>query len=250
MRILALDIGNSRATIGVFEDDELVAREDVSSKDFVPELIHSFRADLTVISCVSAAHRTTVEALLSSNHAVQLCASHSPVDLHYDYPERLGADRIANVIAARQISPGGAVVVDLGTATHFDICGADGSFYGGPILPGLATMTSLLTARIPHLPQVGISSDVLGECSPVVSRTEHGIQTGCIYGTAGAVERICSEITRQMGPLPVILTGGNARGIAPIVRHDVCDPDLTLRGLYLFGADFQKNCQCMGESTE
>ena len=82
------------------------------------------------------------------------------------------------------------------------------------------------------------------------TESEHGIQTGCIYGTAGAVERICSEITRQMGPLPVILTGGNARGIAPIVRHDVCDPDLTLRGLYLFGADFQKNCQCMGESTE
>ena len=240
MRILALDIGNSRVTIGVFEADRLVGRDDVMCREFAPEMLQAYRADLTVISCVSAAHRDMVAQLLASDRAVELCASHSPVELHYDYPERLGADRIANVLAARELSPGGAVVVDLGTATHFDICGVDGSFYGGPILPGLATMTSLLTARIPHLPHVEVSPGVLADLSVVVPRTENGIQSGCIYGTAGAVERICSEIARQMGTLPVFLTGGNAPVIAPIVRHDACDPDLTLRGLYLFGMQHLK----------
>ena len=232
MRVLTLDIGNSRASFGVFEQDALVERWDVPNTSFVPGMVQTQHVDRIAISCVSKAHRECVAQLQAQCGipVLMLDASVSPVVLHYDCPNRLGSDRIANVLAAHEKSLAGAVVIDLGTATHFDICEADGSFRGGPILPGLETMMTMLTARIPHLPQVDISS----HCSPVVTRTEDGIRAGCLYATAGAVERVCREITAQIGSMPIYLTGGNAPVIAPLVLHDAVDLNLTLRGLYLF----------------
>ena len=239
MHILTLDIGNSRISAALFNQNGILMRNDVPAESILPESLSYENADAIVISCVSAAHRNLTAQLLAQSRipAFELSAAQSPIQLHYDHPERLGADRIANVLAAHALSPQGAIVVDLGTATHFDICDADGSLYAGPILPGLETMHAMLTARIPHLPHTDISTNV----SPIVRCTENGIQAGCIYATAGAIERICREITALQGSMPICLTGGHAQTIAPLVKHDMLDPDLTMRGLYFYGVQSLKN---------
>ena len=228
MRVLAIDIGNTRVSTALYENDSRTRRTDLAVNALSPEIWQKQDAECCAISCVSAAHRDVVSQIVAKG-AFELTAATAAIKLHYDFPERLGTDRISNVIAIHDVSPDGAIVADLGTATHFDICRSDGSFMGGPILPGLETMAQMLATRIPHLPTVTTAS------SPaVVTNTEDGIRAGCLYATAGAIERITAEIRQTTGPLPLYLTGGNADRIAPLVAHSQIIPDLTLRGIYLF----------------
>ncbi len=159
--------------------------------------------------------------------------SELPVVLDVDEPLSVGADRIVNVLAAADAYPGGAIVVDFGTATTFDCITADGRFIGGAIMPGLRTSADQLTRRAAKLP----ATELLVPERVIGRRTEECIQAGVLFGAADAVDgmvrRICAEWPGSGKPR-VIATGGLASFVAQhCTTIEAVDTDLTLRGLRL-----------------
>lgn len=156
-----------------------------------------------------------------------------PVRLDVDEPLSVGADRIANVVAAIESCPGGAIVVDFGTATTFDCVTADRSFIGGAIMPGLRTSADHLIRKASKL----AATELIAPARAIGRRTDDNIRSGVLFGTADAVDgmlrRIRSEWPSNAIP-KVLATGGLASTITPLTAGiDQVDPDLTLRGLRL-----------------
>ena len=141
MQIIAFDIGNTRASIGSFSDGQLDWRRDVSIETLQNDIGAYLQPmpDLCVFSCVSAKALFVLDEIKShiKSPIVNVNPRFAPLTVHYDHPEKLGQDRIANALAASLHSKTGAIVVDLGTATHFDIIDPHGEFWGGPILTGI-----------------------------------------------------------------------------------------------------------------
>lgn len=247
MKILATDIGNSRISMGCFENHVLSWRRDIETSKFIDDinLPVALNPDICVISRVSLPALAAENALRHALHCqiLSVNTADSPLVVRYAHPEKLGHDRIANALGARYHAPEGAIVVDLGTATHFDIVDPEGVFLGGPILLGVEAMVSSLSQRIPHLPEISPDAnfDVISET------TESAIDAGAILGTAGAVEKIVRTITHQLGFKPkIILTGGNAPLLAPHLDYDLWLPDLTLEGLCRYALlvlERDKNCR-------
>lgn len=235
MRLLAIDIGNTRISSAIFSDGILVKRFDAPFSSEQKLASDGERIDACAISRVSRQWPELEAYLSETEHCplFTLSASSVPFEIRYAQPEKLGADRIANMIAVRRYAKHGAIVVDLGTATHFDIVGEDGIFYGGPILAGLETMHQALSMRVPHLPKDGVIADA----HALAFNTADAMNAGALFGTAGAIERITREIRLALGAsLPIVLTGGNATAIADLVAADLIVPNLTLEGIDAFGA--------------
>ena len=141
----------------------------------------------------------------------------------------VGADRIANAIAARALYGTPAIVVDLGTATTFDCISREGAYLGGVIAPGVATSAEELFRRAARLPRVELRrpAHALGRT------TEESLQAGVLWGAAGQVDALVRRLIAEMKGTPVVIaTGGWARIIAPeceTVQH--VDEALTLQGM-------------------
>ena len=235
MHILALDIGNTRASTGYFHDGRLETRHDIETST-LPEALHALTGihfDMAVISCVSQRVSFASDEIRRTLHCpvIFVNPASAPLKIHYDTPESVGQDRIVNALGARVHTHGGAIVIDMGTATHFDIVDPQGEFWGGPILAGLETMLLGLTNRIVHLPQFELTSDV----APVSQNTISAMNTGTILCAAGGIERIVFEIRKQLDfPAQTILTGGNAHLVKPHIAYDIWAPNLTLEGLWQY----------------
>lgn len=146
-----------------------------------------------------------------------------------DQPEEVGADRLLNALAAGRRYGGPLVVVDFGTATTFDVVGADGSYVGGVIAPGISLSIEALHRAAARLPRIGI-----GRPQAVIGRsTIPAMQSGLYWGYVGMVEGLVARIKAEHGtPMTVIATGG----LAPLLAEGTTvigriDPDLTLDGL-------------------
>ncbi|WP_419804169.1 type III pantothenate kinase [Terriglobus sp.] len=148
-----------------------------------------------------------------------------------DNPAEVGADRIVNSVAAFERYGGPCIVVDLGTATTFDVISARGEFLGGAIAPGLGISANALFDRAAKLARVNIRKPgkVIG------TSTVDNIQIGLYYGYIGLVDGICERMIAELGPeTKVIATGGFAKMIAPDSRYmKTVDPNLTLDGVRL-----------------
>jgi type III pantothenate kinase len=157
------------------------------------------------------------------------------VGLGVDYPrpETIGADRLANALAAKQHFGAPVLVVDFGTAVTFDVVNTRGDYVGGIIAPGLSAMTDYLHERTALLPRVEIRA-----VRRYVGRsTEEAMRIGAVHGYRGLVRELIAGVRAEMGveQLPVVATGGYAglvaRGLPEI---KAVDPGLTLEGLRLF----------------
>lgn len=146
-----------------------------------------------------------------------------------DNPAEVGADRIVNCVAAFERYGGPAIVVDLGTATTFDVISAKGEFLGGAIAPGLGISANALFDKAARLSRVHIRKPgkVIG------TSTVDNIQIGLYYGYIGLVDGICERMIAELGPeTKVIATGGFARMIAGDSRYMTkVDESLTLDGV-------------------
>jgi type III pantothenate kinase len=151
------------------------------------------------------------------------------VPVLYENPREVGADRIVNAVAAHDRWPQGAIVVDFGTATTFDIVTARGEYLGGVIAPGLNVSAHALYQATAKLPRVEIARPP----SAVARNTVHSMQAGLVFGYAGLVDGIVERIKAEVDFVPrVVGTGGLAPLIAAEARTiDECDDLLTLRGL-------------------
>ncbi|MGH9304080.1 MAG: type III pantothenate kinase [Acidimicrobiales bacterium] len=155
----------------------------------------------------------------------------------YDNPKEVGADRIANAIGALDLFSPPLIIVDLGTATTFDVISAAGEYLGGAIAPGIEISTNALFAEAAALRRVELVEPrhVIGKS------TVESIQSGVIYGNAALVDGVCRRIMEDLGPATVIATGGLAplvRPLSEVVQHH--EPWLTLHGLRLI---FSRNVE-------
>jgi type III pantothenate kinase len=154
----------------------------------------------------------------------------SGMSILYDNPREVGADRIANAVGAYDLYGGPTIVVDLGTATTFDVISAAGEYLGGAIAPGVAISLEALYSHAAALRSVE-----LVEPRSVIGRsTVESIQSGVLYGFAAQVDGLATRIVEELGPCTVIATGGLASVVAPhtaLIQH--IEPWLTLHGLRL-----------------
>ncbi len=250
MRLL-IDIGNSEMTLGLAAGEQILGHWRLTTTlhrtpdewallieslvDRSGEGVDQIRAACVASVAPGATHGVIAAVTARITDRVGVLDARSPVPLVLDVDEPLavGADRIANALAALARHPGDAIVVDLGTATTFDCVTADRRFIGGSIMPGLRTSADQLVAKAAQL-----TATELEPPARVIGRTtaEH-VQGGILYGTAdaidGMVRRIRAEWPGTSEPR-VIATGGLASLIAPLTSTvTVVDPDLTLHGLDL-----------------
>ena len=146
-----------------------------------------------------------------------------------DHPSEAGADRIVNCVAAYELYGGPTIVIDLGTATTFDVVSAKGEFLGGAIAPGIGISADALFARAARLTRVEIKkpAKIIG------TNTTDNLQIGLYYGSIGQVDGILERMITELGPeTKTVATGGLARLIAADSRYiQQVDEMLTLTGL-------------------
>jgi len=149
----------------------------------------------------------------------------------YENPREVGADRIVNAVAAYQSWPQGAIVVDFGTATTFDVVTSRGEYAGGVIAPGLMVSADALYHATAKLPRVESARPK----NTVGRNTVASIQAGLVFGYAGLVDAIVTRIQAEVDYQPRV---GGTGGLAPLIAAESktiqeCDDMLTLRGLAL-----------------
>lgn len=247
--LLTLDIGNTEVTVGLFADGELrghwrlTTAADrtpdewaVALEAFLVRAGHS-PAEIRAACIASVSPGVTqqlVDAIRSSvTSSIGLVepGAKFTVTLDVDEPLSVGADRIANVLAALARYPGDSIVVDFGTATTFDCVTADRRFIGGSIMPGLRTSAEQLVRKAAKL----TATELVPPARAIGRRTDEHIRGGVLFGTADAVDGMVRRIRAEWpgSRVPrVIATGGLAALIAPMTTSiDVVDSDLTLYGL-------------------
>ena len=151
------------------------------------------------------------------------------IRLKYENPREIGADRIVNVVGAYEQYGGPLIVIDIGTATTFDVVDANGDFLGGVISPGLGTQAEALFQRAAKLPRI----ELVTPKTIICRNTVNGMQAGLIFGFAGYIDAIVHRIKKEYGgEMQVVATGGFAKMIAKeSTTINKIDYFLTLTGL-------------------
>lgn len=192
----------------------------------------------SVVPSVTQILTESMSALVTGAVHVISAASPLPIDLDVDEPMTVGADRIVNTLAAKEMFGRDTVAVDLGTATTYDCISADGTFLGGVIAPGLSAGLDWLARRTAKLPKVELTPPerVIGR------RTETCIQSGVFFSVVEAVDGIVRRVRDEWGrpDALVVATGGFASVIGPhAATVDRIEPFLTLHGLGIAGAELE-----------
>jgi len=153
------------------------------------------------------------------------------VRIRMDNPREVGADRIANAVAAHQLYGGPIIIADLGTATTFDTVSKEGDYLGGAIAPGIVTAAEALFMRAAKLPRV----ELVRPTQVIGTSTIAAMQSGIVFGYVALVEGMVARIQKELGgKTKVVATGGYAELIAKETSViDVINPTLTLTGLRL-----------------
>jgi type III pantothenate kinase len=247
--LLVIDIGNTDTTLGVFDGEELRATWHMATKihrladeyaGLLINLLHYQRLDTSDIK--EAALCSVVPALVATfeelfrryfqvSPLVVGAGVKTGVRIRMDNPREVGCDRIVNAAASHHLYGGPLIIVDMGTATTFDVVSKEGDYLGGAIAPGITTAAEALFMRAAVLPRVELTRPKRA----IGTNTITAMQSGIIFGYVGLVEGVVSRLQQELGEkAKVIATGGCAELIAketPVI--DVVDLNLTLVGLRL-----------------
>jgi len=257
--LLAIDIGNTQTVIGLFKEDKIltswrmVTSKYETSDEIAAAVLNFLRnsnfdpgdIENVAISCVvpgildeiikmSRRYFNQIPFIVTGN-------VRSDLIIKYDYPAEIGADRIANSVAAKELYGYPAIVVDFGTATTFDILTPGGEYAGGVIAPGIEISSEALFSNAARLSKV----DLNWPESVVGKNTNDGVRAGILYGFLGQADFIIEKIIKELNKdykdfkPEVIATGGLAFLMAGKSKWiKTFDPDLTLKGLRIL---FDKN---------
>jgi len=255
--ILAVDVANQVTRFGLFKNDQLQATwgistpasltadeaqmavsnfldelgSDCSLRRESPELYSSIEA---ILSCVVPDLSITwFEALRSICRQRPLVISpgiRTGLKMNYNDPSEVGSDRIADMVAAKELFGYPLVIIDCDTTTNYQVLDRDGSYVGGLIAPGLALAAETLSKAAARLPVIELSlpSMVLGK------NTRESIQSGIIRGEAASINGLIEMIWQELGyKTDIVLSGEHAELLAPLLSCEVeVGNNLTLTGLF------------------
>lgn len=245
--LLAIDIGNTNITLGLYAGTELGPRWRLATvHDRMPDeyglqliglLEHSGRqasslSGICLASVVPPLTGKVVEACqryLNLEPLVIDTGVKTGVRIRYEDPRAVGADRIVDAAAVQYLYGGPACVVDFGTATTFDAISKEGDYLGGAIAPGIGIAAEALFSRTAKLQRV----DLQRPPAAIGRNTAHAMQSGLIFGYASLVEGMVMRFKNELGPtMKVIATGGLAEIMAKETSSlQIIAPWLTLDGL-------------------
>ncbi|SEN83512.1 pantothenate kinase [Mesobacillus persicus] len=247
--IFVIDVGNTNIVLGVYDQDELKHHwrietnrhksEDeygMAVKALFEHVNLSFRAiDGIIISSVVPPIMFALERMCQKYFHIKPFVVgpgiKTGLNIKYENPREVGADRIVNAVAGIQEYGSPLIIVDFGTATTYCYINEHKQYMGGAIAPGIGISTEALYSKAAKLPRIEITrpDDIIGK------NTVAAMQSGILYGYVGQVEGIVKRMKAIGGPDPtVIATGGLAGLIADESSViDIVDPYLTLKGLQL-----------------
>jgi type III pantothenate kinase len=246
--LLVIDVGNTNITLGIFNQDDLVASfrmttktpktsdeygitisallenrnvkiddiEDVIIASVVPGIMHSLKN-----SIIKYLKRAPIEVGAGTKTGIKVATAN---------PKEIGADRIVDAVAAYDIYGGPLIVIDFGTATTYDLVSEDGSFLAGITSPGIRICADALWTETAKLPKIEIKKPA----SILAKETISSMQAGLVYGYIGQTEYIVKKIIEEskIDNIKVIATGGLGKIIAEATNTiQIYDPNLTLKGL-------------------
>ncbi len=252
---LAIDVGNSNVKVAPLEDGQVTrvgrkgtlerpGRDDVEL--LLEGLLQTHGLTLTavegIVLCSVVPAWTDQLAALAGQREIALLiadASSVPIPVTVERPQEVGADRLVNVLAAAQLFGAPAIVVDMGTATTFDLLGPGGDHLGGAIAAGPELSLQALAGHTARLPLVSLARPP----SAIGRNTTTALQSGAVLGHIGLVqgllERIRAELDQSSDrPITTVLTGGlsQAAWAREIRTIDAIEPHLTLKGLAILHA--------------
>ena len=247
--LLALDIGNTNITLGLFRGDVLVATWRIATDP--ARMSDEYGLMVNQLLTLKGISSDQVDAIALCSVVppltptfIELCETHlgvppmvvgagtrTGIRVLYDTPRDVGADRIVDAAAALALYGGPAIIVDIGTATVFDAVTKDGDYLGGAIAPGMAIAADGLFHTTAQLRRVELSRPP----AAIGKNTVHAIQSGIVLGYAELVKGMVARFDQELGGgSKVIATGGLAHIVAKEVTvFDAVDPNLTLTGLRL-----------------
>lgn len=247
--LLALDIGNTNITLGVFDGERLAATWRLSTDhakmpdEYSVTLTQLLQLRGMTVGDVDAVALCSVVPPLTPTF-VELCrgffgveplvvgaGTRTGIRILYDNPRDVGADRIVDAAAAMKLYGGPVIVVDMGTATVFDAVTADGDYLGGAIVTGMTIAHDALFSNTSQLRRV----ELISPETAIGRNTIHAIQSGIVLGYADLVRGMVARFDRELGGgAKVVATGGTAHIIEKEAGvFDDVNPDLTLTGLRL-----------------
>jgi len=253
MNIIALDIGNTNITIGLFIDDEEKVIDKVSAGDTdrITEILTASweripvvevskekkRNGIIVMSSVNAESTETIEGICKNElgEKVQVVGRDFPlpIEMGVDDASAVGTDRVVAAAAAFAVVEDAVVVADLGTAITIDLVDEEGVFLGGVIAPGFSVASEALKVRTDKLPRLEVNVKVPKNTAG--GNTLEAINNGLYYSAAGLLKFVVEKYAEDVGRWPqVIVTGGAGNVIKPDCDFvDSWVPDLAVRGVVL-----------------
>ena len=246
--LLVFDIGNSNIVLGTYEGKKLLKHWRISTDR--QKIGDEYGMLMNNLFHYQGIRMTDIDAIIISSVVpplmvpmIKMCERYfhihplvggpgikTGIRLKYENPREIGADRIVNVVGAYEQYGGPLIVIDIGTATTFDVVADNGDFLGGVIAPGLGSSADALFQRAAKLPRIELVTP-----KNVISRnTIAGMQAGIIFGYVGQIDEIVNRIKAEMKEekVTVVATGGYARMISRESKTiDKIDHFLTLTGL-------------------
>ena len=237
--LLVIDVGNTNITLGVFNGENLSATFRMTTKIqrtsdeygiALNELIwHQGFEKSDIDACIVAS--VVPDIMHSLGSAINKYSGiKTGLKIKTENPKQVGADRIVDAVAAYTLHGGPVIVIDYGTATTYDVVGADGTFEAAVIAPGIRTSAQAMWNQAAMLPAVEIKKPE----SILAKETISCMQAGIVFGQIGQTEYIVKKIKEESGYVDakVVASGGLGKIIANETDIiDVYDPQLTLKGL-------------------
>ena len=255
--LLVFDVGNTNMVLGVYEGTELKKHwrintdKEKTSDEYGILISNLFQYDnVDMNSITDVIISSVVPNVMHSleNFCIKFCNKKplivgpgikTGLNIKYDNPKQVGADRIVNAVAAIEKYKSPMIIIDFGTATTFCAISEKGDYLGGTIAPGIKISSEALFQRASKLPRVELAKPGTAICKNTVS----AMQSGIIYGYVGLVDKIISMMKSELGgdDIKVIATGGLSVLIASETDSiDYVDKFLTLEGLRLI---YDKNIE-------
>jgi len=247
--LLAIDIGNTSIKLGIFDEDKLKATWSLAtgihrtSDEYGVVLLNLMERQKFLPSKLTGIALCGVVPPLAPT-IVEMCRKHlniqplvveagvkTGIRIRVDNPREVGSDRVVGAVAAHYLYGKPVIIIDLGTATTFDVVSPDGDYLGGAIAPGIGIAVEALFTRTAMLPRIELicPKQVIGR------NTVSAMQSGIIFGYIGLIEGMVQRIEKELGEKSkVVATGGYAHVVAqeiPII--EIVNPDLVLTGLRL-----------------